>query len=97
MMLSKYEQETIINFNEEDDLADVYTYNLKLMERLDMLAKNYPESCQFVKCRDGECKIYRVDKNLITIRKPYSQARKERDRARALASGRIPPWRKREQ
>lgn len=97
MMLSKYEQETIINFNEEDDLADVYTYNLKLMERLDMLAKSYPESCQFVKCRDGECKIYRVDKNLITIRKPYSQARKERDRARALESGRIPPWRKREQ
>lgn len=92
MNLSKYEQETIINFNEEEDFADVYTHNVKLMERLDMLAEKYPESCQFLKRRDGECKIYRVDKNLITVRKPYSQARKEKDRARALASGRIPPW-----
>lgn len=27
MKLSKYEQETIINFNEEDEFADVYTHN----------------------------------------------------------------------
>lgn len=91
--LTKYEQETIINFNEEEEWADIYTHNLKLMERLDMLAREYPDSCKFVKSRGEECKFYRVDKSLITVRKPYSQARKDRDRARAIAAGRLPPWR----
>ena len=93
MILSKYEQETIINFNEEEEWADIYTHNPILMERLDMLVKDYPNSCKCMKSRDDGAKFYRVDKSLITIRKPYSQARKDRDRARALAAGRLPPWR----
>lgn len=93
MMLSKYEQETIINFNEEDDFADVYTHNRKLMERLAFLAKEYPEACKFVKRYGYRCKVYRVLKNLISIRKPYSEERKKHDREVALEQGRIPPLR----
>lgn len=32
--LSRYEQETIILFNEEDDYAECYTHNRKLINRL---------------------------------------------------------------
>ena len=40
MKLSKYEQETIINFNEEDKFADVYTHNKKLMDRMAIVARS---------------------------------------------------------
>ena len=93
MKLSRYEQETIINFNEEDDFADVYTHNRKLMDRLAMLAKEHPEACQFVKRYGYRCKVYRVQKNLISIRKPYSEERKKHDREVALEQGRMPPGR----
>ena len=42
MKLSKYEQETIINFNEEETEASIYTHNAKLKERLKMMAEKYP-------------------------------------------------------
>ena len=32
MRLTKYEKETIILFNEEDELASIYTYNMKLKD-----------------------------------------------------------------
>ena len=93
MKLSKYEQETIINFNEEDEYADVYTHNRKLMNRLAMLAKEHPEACKFVKRYGYRCKVYQVRKNLISIRKPYSEERKKRDQEVALEQGRMPPLR----
>lgn len=93
MKLSRYEQETIINFNEEDEYADVYTHNRKLMERLDMLVREHPEACKFVKRYGYRCKVYRVQKNLISIRKPYSEERKKHDREVALGQGRMPPLR----
>ena len=34
MGLTKYEQETIINFNEKEKLASVYTHNLGLQNTL---------------------------------------------------------------
>ena len=93
MKLSRYEQETIINFNEEDEYADVYTHNRKLMERLNMLAKEFPEACQFVKRYGYSCRVYRIQKNLISVRKPYSEERRNRDREVALEQGRMPPLR----
>lgn len=93
MKLSRYEQETIINFNEEDEYADVYTHNRKLMERLNMLAKEFPEACQFVKHYGYRCRVYRIQKNLISIRKPYSEERRKHDREVALEQGRMPPLR----
>lgn len=37
MSLSRYEQETIILFNEEESTASVYTYNGRLKRRLESL------------------------------------------------------------
>ena len=43
MKLSKLEQETIINFNEAERTASVYTHNEALKRQLLELCRSYPE------------------------------------------------------
>ena len=45
MKLSKYEKETIILTNEEDQYYSVYTFNQGLQKRLKNFAERYPECC----------------------------------------------------
>ena len=45
MNLSLYEQETIINYNEADSTASVYTHNKTLIRKLDKLAQERPGDC----------------------------------------------------
>lgn len=42
MSLTKIEQETIILFNEGEADAEVYTHNVKLKKKLEMVAKKNP-------------------------------------------------------
>lgn len=46
MGLSQYEQETIINFNEADRTASVYTHNRALQRKLRTLAEERPDDCR---------------------------------------------------
>lgn len=91
MKLSRYEQETIINFNEEEEDASVYTHNAKLKERLKKMAAQFPGDCSFVKKNSAGGVTYRISKKLISIRQPYSEERRQKDRERALADNRRPP------
>ena len=43
MRLTKYEQETIILFNESESTAAVYTYNTGLQNTLNSLCQSHPE------------------------------------------------------
>ena len=43
MRLTKYEQETIILFNESESTAAVYTYNTRLQNTLNSLCQSHPE------------------------------------------------------
>lgn len=43
--LSKYEKETIINWNEAENLASVYTFNASLKRRLADFSRKYPLLC----------------------------------------------------
>ena len=43
--LSLYEQETIINFCEEEKTAGIYTHNKPLRRKLESLALDRPEDC----------------------------------------------------
>lgn len=45
---TSYERETIINFNEEEPTANVYTFNRRLRNKLSKIAKENPD-CQIVK------------------------------------------------
>ena len=43
MNMARYEQETIINFNEEEKTAGIYTHNKILRQKLAALARDRPE------------------------------------------------------
>lgn len=70
--LSRYEQETIINFNAADDTAELYTADPVWMRKLDKLAEQNPG--QFKVGRSERCegtviaKRYLFPKKLITVR-----------------------------
>ena len=44
--LSKYERETIVNFNEGESEASVYTFNADLKRRLAEFSRKYPLLCR---------------------------------------------------
>jgi len=80
MKLTKYEQETIINFNEQEKTAGVYTHNGPLRRRLEQLAQERPEDCRLFKtCHDGQAVEYYIPKSWLKIRPPRvtSEAQKE--------------------
>ena len=43
MKLSRYEQETIILYNQAEAAAEVYTHDPRLLEKLRRLAEKYPD------------------------------------------------------
>lgn len=45
MHLTKYEKETIINWNQEEEIASIYTFDKDLQRRLKEFSKKYPELC----------------------------------------------------
>lgn len=83
MSLSRYERETIINFNEEESIADVYTHSPALKKRLKMMAAKYPEDVQLIGKNGFGGITYRVAKRLIHISLPKSAAWKAKRSAKA--------------
>ena len=85
MALTKYEKETIINFNEEESTASVYTHNERLRNRLAAFAEKSDDCCLVRKGDDYD--EYRIPKSWLKINLPrqYSdeQRQKMADRARA--------------
>lgn len=69
MNLSLYEQETVINFNEADSTASVYTHNRALIRKLDKLAQERPGDCHREKTsHDGKAVDYSIPKAWVKIR-----------------------------
>ena len=59
MNMARYEQETIISFNEEEKTAGIYTHNKVLRQKLEALARDRPEDCRLVKVsRSGRAVDY---------------------------------------
>ena len=46
MNMARYEQETIIGFNEEEKTAGIYTHNKVLRQKLEALARDRPGGLQ---------------------------------------------------
>lgn len=71
MNLTKFEMETIINFNEAEKKASVYTHNGPLRRRLEQLAHERPEDCRLFKsCYDGQAVKYCIPKSWLRINPP---------------------------
>ncbi|MEA4964848.1 MAG: immunoglobulin [Oscillospiraceae bacterium] len=90
MKLSRHEQETIINFNEEEDTASVYTHNNRLCEKLLRLSKQYPDKIR-VERKESGAASFTVPKSCISVREPYSDARRAADSRRAKEAKIRPP------
>lgn len=85
MTLSAYEQETIINYNQADQTASVYTYDTKLIRQLDELALKHKE---ITLVRQGEkMREYNIPKRWVKVRAPKELSEETRakmaERARA--------------
>lgn len=86
---SKYEKETIINFNEGEKEASVYTFNADLKRRLAEFSRKYPLLCRLEKSTPEGSVTYVLDKSRLSIRlvPPYSEERREAARAYAKEHG----------
>ena len=83
MKLSRYEQETIINYNVAEQKASVYTADPNMIKRMDRLVTQFPDT--FKAEQETEIsKTYLVPKDYIKIRRPrnISDAQKEQARAK---------------
>ena len=81
--LSKYEQETVILYNQAEQTADVYTHDPKLLEKLKRLTEKYPKQVQQ---KEEHCFV--VPKRGVSIREPNREKRRG-----AKEAGNIPPRR----
>ena len=89
MKLTAIEQETIILYNQAESAAEVETYDVRLLEKLNRLAEKYPDQIQ----KTGERRIT-VPKRCVSVREPYSAERRKAASERAKAAGYMPPVRK---
>ena len=86
MKRSLYEQETIILYNQAESAAEVETYDVRLLEKLNRLAEKYPDQIQ----KTGE-RRFTVPKRCVSVREPYSAERRKAASERAKAAGYAPP------
>lgn len=96
MRITKHERETIILFNERDELAEIYTYNVKLKNRLERYAAKHPEIALLERRDEHDAVTYKLPKKRLTVMltEPFSEERRKAYRERAVSSGKGPPARK---
>jgi hypothetical protein len=87
MNLTRYEQETVINFNAGEEDASVYTRDRAVMRKLDALVIEFPEVYRCIKQTDID-KTYLIPKSYVSYRKPRrlteEQREWQRERMRAI-------------
>ena len=93
MKLTPYEMETIILYNQEEAAANVYTHDPKLIAKLRRLQEKYPDRVFPDRPAHEGAVSYMVPKSCVSIREPYSDARRRADSERAKSAGRRPPRR----
>lgn len=81
LKLTRYEQETIINFNAGDQTATLYTRDPVVMRQLDALVTEYPDIFKCVGETDID-KTYSMPKSRISYRKPRRISAAKRQQAR---------------
>ena len=76
----KEERETILRFDEADDIATIYTFNSGLKKRLASFAEKYPDLCKLtVDDTEYGSVTYEIQKSRVSIRliPPYSEERRK--------------------
>ena len=78
MELTKYEMETIYNYNQEEPLASCYTMDRALIRRLDALAQKHKE-ITVVRADEG-VREYTLPKKWIKVRAPKELSDEQREK-----------------
>jgi hypothetical protein len=83
MRLSRYEQESILNYNAGEQTATLYTRDKAVMRKLDTLVADYPDTYKLTG-QDEVSKTYSFLKSFIGYRKPRAVSTEQRERARQM-------------
>ena len=83
MKLTRYEQETIVNFNAEEPNAIVYTRDKAVMRQLDALVTEYPDIFKCIGETDID-KTYSMPKHYVSYRKPRRISKELREQRREM-------------
>ena len=86
MKLSKLEQESIILYNEEESTASIYTHDPKLKRKLKRLAEKYPDKVYPDRAVHAGAVSYAVPKSCVSVREPFSDERRTRQKRRIYAA-----------
>lgn len=78
LSLTKYEQETIINYNQEEKLASCYTMDPSLIRKLDKMCEMSSEITE-VKSADGS-KTYTFPKKWLRVKMPRQLSEETREK-----------------
>jgi hypothetical protein len=81
--LSRYEQETIVNYNAGEQTATLYTRDKAVMRKLDTLVADFPDTYSLIG-QDKVSKTYSFPKSHISYRKPRAVSTEQRERARQM-------------
>lgn len=83
MKLSRYEQETVVNYNAGEQTATLYTRDKAVMRKLDTLAADFPDTYTLIG-QDEISKTYSFPKSYVSYRKPRAVSTEQRERARQM-------------
>lgn len=83
MKLSRYEQETIVNYNAGEQTVTVYTRDKSVMRKLDTLVADFPDIYSLTG-QDEVSKTYSFPKAYVSYRKPRAVSMEQRERARQM-------------
>jgi hypothetical protein len=79
MSVTGIEAETIINYNQDEKTAEIYTHDKRLIKRLLECCKKFPTLFYFVES-EGEASTFLIPKKYVSVRQPkiYTEEQKER-------------------
>ena len=83
MKLSRYEQESILNYNAGEQTATLYTRDKAVMRKLDTLVADFPDIYKLTE-QDEVSKTYSFPKSYVSYRKPRTVSTEQRERARQM-------------
>lgn len=83
MKLSRYEQESILNYNAGEQTATLYTRDKAVMRKLDTLVADFPDTYSLME-QDEISKTYSFPKTYVSYRKPRAISKEQRERARQM-------------
>ena len=81
--LTKYEMETIINYNAGEQTATVYTRDKAVMRKLDKLVADFPDTYKLIDQTSID-KTYSMPKSYVSYRKPRNISAAKREQARQM-------------